>query len=113
MTLSLVDAPGGNLLVIEEGSGPPILLLHARGQPFLERDGSATEDIAILRVTDPLCRGRVGRFGVTELLARVRALLRARLCQPDPAQAGGSRPERAARGLIVAEPGVGYRIAEP
>jgi 3-oxoadipate enol-lactonase len=29
MTRSIVDVPGGRLLVIDEGSGPPIVLLHA------------------------------------------------------------------------------------
>lgn len=29
MTTSHVDVPGGRLLVVDEGAGPPIVLLHA------------------------------------------------------------------------------------
>jgi pimeloyl-ACP methyl ester carboxylesterase len=29
MSRSFVDVPGGRLLVVDEGSGPPIVLLHA------------------------------------------------------------------------------------
>lgn len=29
MTRTQVDVPGGHLLVVDEGSGPPIVLLHA------------------------------------------------------------------------------------
>jgi pimeloyl-ACP methyl ester carboxylesterase len=74
VTRSVVDVPGGRLLVVDEGSGPPIVLLHAgiadlrswdAMVPFLTRAGyravrydarghgeSSTEDVEFLPWTD-------------------------------------------------------------
>ena len=54
----------------------------------------------------PAAAGRLGRR------VRRRGALPPRLRQPAAAQARRGRPDRAASGLIVAEPGVGYRIGE-
>ena len=94
MPMTIVDVPGGHLFAIDEGSGPPIVLLHA-GVADLRAWDAMVEPLAVRRLSrGPLRHARLRRVDDRgrRVLAPRRRSGRARL-----ARASGAQPWSATR----------------